>query len=170
VLRAASARGAKVCSMHPMFGPDTASIIDRNMVVCHCGSVEATEQARALVDGSNIIEMEIEDHDPLMAYVLGLSHAVNIAFFEALRQSGRSFQELDRAASTTFKRQVDSARSVAEENAQLYYEIQHLNPFNKDALEYLQRAVDDLKDAAVKGDREAFERMMQEGREYFGGK
>jgi len=105
-----------------------------------------------------------------MAYVLGLSHAVNIAFFEALRQSGRTFEELDGAASTTFKRQVESARNVAEENAQLYYEIQHLNPFNKKALEYLQRAVDDLKEAAVKGDREAFERMMQEGREYFGGK
>jgi chorismate mutase/prephenate dehydrogenase len=170
VLRAATARGAKVCSMHPMFGPDTASIVDRNVVICHCGSAEATEQARSLVDGSNVIEMNVEEHDPLMAYVLGLSHAVNIAFFEALRQSGRSFEELDSAASTTFKRQVDSARCVAEENAQLYYEIQHLNPFNKDALEYLQRAVDGLKDAAVKGDREAFERMMKEGKEYFGGK
>jgi chorismate mutase/prephenate dehydrogenase len=169
-LRSWAAKGAKVCSVHPMFGPDTASIIDRNVVICHCGSAEATELAHSLVDGSNIIEMEVEDHDPLMAYVLGLSHAVNIAFFEALRQSGRTFEELNRAASTTFRRQVDSASNVASENAQLYYEIQHLNPFNKEALEYLQRAVDDLKDAAVKGDRDAFERMMQEGREYFGGK
>ena len=105
-----------------------------------------------------------------MAYVLGLSHAVNIAFFEALRNSGRPFEELNQAASTTFKRQVESARNVAEENAQLYYEIQHLNPFNKDALEYLQKAVNDLKEAAVEGNKDAFERMMREGREYFGGK
>ncbi len=169
-LRAGAADGMKVCSMHPMFGPDTSSIIDRNVIICRCGSAEATELARSLIDGSNVIEMEVEEHDPLMAYVLGLGHAVNIAFFEALRRSGRPFMELDRAASTTFRRQVDSARNVAEENAQLYYEIQHLNPFNKDALEHLQRAVDDLMEAALKDDREAFERMMREGREYFGGR
>jgi len=170
VLRGWAAKGAKVCSVHPMFGPDTASIIDRNVVICRCGSAEATELARLLVDGSNLIEIEVEEHDPLMAYVLGLSHAVNIAFFEALRNSGRPFEELNQAASTTFKRQVESARNVAEENAQLYYEIQHLNPFNKDALEYLQKAVNDLKEAAVEGNKDAFERMMREGREYFGGK
>ncbi|MDW5563105.1 MAG: prephenate dehydrogenase/arogenate dehydrogenase family protein [Methanomassiliicoccus sp.] len=170
LLRVGAGKGMKVCSLHPMFGPDTASIVDRNVIVCHCGSADAIEMANSLIDGANIIEMEVEDHDPLMAYVLGLSHAVNIAFFEALRQSGRSFEELNRASSTTFKHQVDSARNVASENAQLYYEIQHLNPFNKDALEYLQRAVDDLKDAAVKGDKDAFERMMEEGKEYFGGK
>jgi chorismate mutase/prephenate dehydrogenase len=99
-----------------------------------------------------------------------LSHAVNIAFFEALRQSGKSYADLDMAASTTFRRQVETSRDVASENAQLYYEIQHLNPHNQDALAFLQRAVDDLKDAAAKGDREAFERMMAEGKEYFGGK
>jgi len=170
ILREWSAKGARVCSVHPMFGPDTASIIDRNVVICRCGSADATETARSLVDGSNIVEMEIEEHDPLMAYVLGLSHAVNIAFFEALRNSGRPFEELERAASTTFRRQVDSAKAVASENAQLYYEIQHLNPFNEEALEHLQKAVNDLREAALKGDKDAFERMMQEGREYFGGK
>jgi prephenate dehydrogenase len=44
-----------------------------------------------------------------------------------------------------------------------------MNPWNVEALEYLQRAVEDLKKAAASGDREAFERMMSEGREYFGG-
>jgi chorismate mutase / prephenate dehydrogenase len=170
VLREGADQGYQVCSMHPMFGPDTASIIDRNVVVCNCGSAKAVEAAMALVDGANIIEMDIEEHDVLMAYVLGLSHAVNIAFFEALRQSGKDYGDLNRTASTTFRRQVETSRDVASENAQLYYEIQHLNPHNQDALSYLQRAVSDLKDAAAKGDREAFERMMAEGKEYFGGK
>jgi chorismate mutase/prephenate dehydrogenase len=168
-LRSGAAAGAKVCSMHPMFGPDTPSIIDRNVILCHCGSAEAVEQARLLLDGANIVEMEVEEHDPVMAFVLGLSHAVNIAFFETLRQGGRPFQELERSASTTFRKQVESARHVAMENEQLYYEIQHLNPFNIETLEHLQRAVADLKEAAERGDREAFRRMMVDGREYFGG-
>ena len=83
--------------------------------------------------------MPVEEHDELMSYVLGLSHAVNIAFFEALRQSGKGYDDLNRAASTTFRRQVETSRDVASENSQLYFEIQHLNPFNKDALEYLQK-------------------------------
>ena len=170
VLKEGAQKGCLICSVHPMFGPETASIIDRNVVICHCGSAEADEKARLLVDGANLIEMDVEEHDPIMAYVLGLSHAVNIAFFEALRQSGKGYGDLEQAASTTFRRQVETSRNVASENAQLYYEIQNLNPFNRDALAYLQRAVDDLKDAAVKGDREAFERMMAEGKEYFGGK
>jgi len=169
VLREAAARGAKVCSLHPMFGPEAPSIINRNVVMCNCGSIEALDLARPLVDGSNVIELDVEEHDSLMAYVLGLSHAVNIAFFEALRQSGRGYKDLDRAGSTTFHRQVGISRDVASENAQLYYEIQHLNPHNIEALAYLQRALDDLREAGVKGDREAFERMMTEGSEYFGG-
>jgi len=152
-----------------MFGPEAASIINRNVVICNCGSPEALDLARPLVDGANVIEMDVEEHDSLMAYVLGLSHAVNIAFFEALRQSGRGYKELDSAGSTTFHRQVEISRDVASENAQLYYEIQHLNPHNAEALGYLQRALEDLRKAGVTGDREAFEKMMVEGREYFGG-
>lgn len=170
VLRKGASKGLVICSVHPMFGPDTASIIDRNVVVCHSGSADAVDRVKWLMDGGNIIELELEQHDALMAYVLGLSHAVNIAFFESLRQSGKSYDLLRRAGSTTFKRQVETAQSVASENAQLYYEIQHLNPYNEEALTYLQQALDDLKEAAVKGDREAFDRMMLEGKMYFGGK
>ena len=32
----------------------------------------------------------LDDHDRLIAYVLGLSHAVNIAFFSALADSGEA--------------------------------------------------------------------------------
>lgn len=170
LLRKAASDGMKVCSLHPMFGPETSSIIDRNVVICDCGSPQAMEMARPLVEGANVLEMEVEEHDVLMAYVLGLSHAVNIAFFEALRQSGKGYKDLERAGSTTFRRQVELSRSVASENAQLYYEIQHLNPHNVDALGYLQRALADLREVGIKGDREAFMRMMIEGSEYFGGR
>jgi len=161
--------GLLLCSIHPMFGPETFSIIDRNVVVCNCGSIEAVDQARSLVDGANIVEMDVEEHDPVMAYVLGLGHAVNIAFFESLRSSGKSYDELNQAASTTFQRQAETARGVAGENAQLYYEIQNLNPHNAEALEFLQKAFGEVRRAGETGDREAFERMMLEGRDYFGG-
>ena len=169
VLRKGAADGLSICSLHPMFGPETYSIIDRNVVVCNCGSTDAVDRARGLFDGANLMEMDVEEHDPIMAYVLGLGHATNIAFFESLRASGRSFEELSQAASTTFQRQVETARDVASENAWLYYEIQKMNPYNAEALAFLQRALEDVRSAAERADRGAFERMMGEGREYFGG-
>jgi chorismate mutase / prephenate dehydrogenase len=168
-MRKACADGLKVCSMHPMFGPETISLIDRNVILCDCGSIDALDKARALVDGANVTEMPIEEHDPLMAYVLGLSHAVNISFFEALRRSGKDYRTLNKAASTTFRRQVENAKNVAEENPLLYYEIQHVNPYNQEALEYLSQAVEELRRAASSGDKEAFDTMMKEGKDYFGG-
>ena len=168
ILRRGASEGLRICSLHPMFGPETYSIIDRNVVVCNCGSTEAVDHARELIDGANITEMDVEEHDPIMAYVLGLGHAINIAFFESLRASGKPFPELSQAASTTFKRQVETARDVASENPQLYYEIQKMNPYTAEALAFFQKALEDVRAAAEKADRETFERMMNEGKEYFG--
>jgi chorismate mutase/prephenate dehydrogenase len=43
-------------------------------------------------------EMSVDDHDRLMAYVLGLSHALNLAFFTALAASGELVPRLQRSA------------------------------------------------------------------------
>ena len=55
-----------------------------------------------------------EDHDRLIAYVLGLSHARNIAFFTALADSGEAAPKFARLSSTTFDSQLEVAGLVAE--------------------------------------------------------
>ncbi len=170
LLKKAAKKDLRVCSLHPMFGPDTDSIVDRNVVICDCGNDQATEDAAMLVEGARTIKMKIDEHDPLIAYILGLSHAVNIVFFTALMKSGVDFATLSKAASTTFKKQSETSRDVAFDNAQLYYEIQHLNPYNQDSLLHLKEAVEDLRKAAASDDNEAFLKLMEEGRKYFGGK
>jgi prephenate dehydrogenase len=45
-----------------------------------------------------------------------------------------------------------------------------MNPYNAEALAFFQKALEDVRAAAEKADRETFERMMNEGKEYFGGK
>ena len=42
------------------------------------------------------VVMSLDDHDRLIAYVLGLSHALNIAFFTALAESGEAAPKLAR--------------------------------------------------------------------------
>ena len=159
----------RVCSIHPMFGPSAESMYDRNLVVCDCGCPEAAEAAEALLanHGANIRRMPVDDHDRYMSYVLGLSHAVNIAFFTVLDRSGIPYRDMKTVASTTFSKLMDSNESVALEDPYLYYEIQHMNASRESMLKEFDRSVNDVVDAALADDPKAFKDLMDRGREYF---
>ncbi len=75
------------------------------------------------------IDMGLDDHDRLIAYVLGLSHALNIAFFTALAESGEAAPKLAQMSSTTFDAQLLVSKAVAQDNPRMYFEIQNLNKF-----------------------------------------
>jgi len=169
-IRAAAEDGLEICSLHPMFGPDSESVYNRNILVCDCGSQSAMEKVTALFDGAGarITTIPLEEHDELMSYVLGLSHAVNIAFFHTLAGAGIDFGKLDQASSTTFRSQAGTSKRVANESPDLYYEIQHLNPYSQRCLELLRQAVADIEASAMDEDRKRFVEIMKEGREYFG--
>ncbi len=159
----------KVCSVHPMFGPSAESMYDRNLLVCDCGSKEAVDDALDLLGnhGANIRTMPIGQHDMYMSYVLGLSHAVNIAFFTVLDRSGIGFDDMRSVASTTYSKLMDTNESVALEDPYLYYEIQHMNAYREDMLKEFDRAVSDVVDAALSDNPVAFKDLMDKGREYF---
>jgi chorismate mutase/prephenate dehydrogenase len=145
-------------------------VYDRNIVICDCGSNEAMEKAAGLFDGTGarMTRMPVEEHDELMSYVLGLSHAVNIAFFRTLTRSGVAFAKLDQVSSTTFRSQTSTSKRVANESPELYYDIQHLNPHSKHCLEVFLEAVRDIEAFALDEDGKMFIGMMKEGKEYFG--
>ena len=104
--------GAQVCSVHPMFGPDTALLSGRHVIFVDLGAPAATAAARALFEPTmaTLVEMDLESHDRLIAYVLGLSHALNIAFFTALADSGEAAPRLANLSSTTFDSQLGRRR------------------------------------------------------------
>ncbi len=159
----------RVCSVHPMFGPSAESMYDRNVLVCDCGSPEAVDSVIGLLGnhGANIRTMGIDQHDMYMSYVLGLSHAVNIAFFTVLDRSGIDYRDMQSVASTTFSKLMDTNESVALEDPYLYYEIQHMNAYREDMLKEFDRAVKDVVEAALDESPKAFKDLMDNGREYF---
>ena len=158
-----------VCSVHPMFGPSAESMYERNVIVCDCGSPEAVNETMELLGnhGANVRQMPVADHDRYMSYVLGLSHAVNIAFFTVLDRSGIDFQDMKTVASTTFWKLMDTNESVALEDPYLYYEIQHMNANREQMLNEFDTAVHDVVEAALSDDPRAFKDLMDRGREYF---
>jgi chorismate mutase/prephenate dehydrogenase len=160
--------GALVTSVHPMFGSDTDLLSGRHVVLVDLGNGEATARARELFSSTmaSIVEMDLDSHDRLVAYILGLSHALNIAFFTALAESGEDASKLSELSSTTFDRQLAVASQVAGENPSLYFEIQNLNQYGDESLAALARAVDRLRLVVQTGDSAAFTDLMKSGAAY----
>ena len=158
----------QVCSIHPMFGPDTELLSGRHVIFITLGGAEANLEVRRLFEPTmaELVEMDLEDHDRLIAYVLGLSHALNIAFFTALAESGEAAPRLARLSSTTFDAQLAVAASVARDNPHLYFEIQALNDYGSESLSALLDAVEGLRSVVRAGDEEGFAALMQNGLEY----
>ena len=167
-LLALKSHGCRVTSVHPMFGPDTELLSGRHVVFVDLGNAAALEGARALFAPTMAeqVVMSLDDHDRLIAYVLGLSHALNIAFFTALADSGEAAPRLARMSSTTFDAQLDVATRVAQESPELYYEIQSLNDYGAESLEALSQAVERLRTAVLSQDHHAFVALMSRGRDY----
>lgn len=167
-LEALAAAGCKVTSIHPMFGPDTRLLSGRHIVFCDLGNPAATREARALFASTMAeqMEMSVEDHDRLMAYVLGLSHALNLAFFTALAESGELVPRLQRMSSTTFDAQLRVASLVARDNPYLYFDIQTLNDFGAASLQALRSAVERIQGLVERRDRSGFVELMAAGRRY----
>ena len=167
-LMALKSNGCKVTSLHPMFGPDTELLSGRHVILVDLGVPEALEKASALFAPTMVerVVMSLDEHDRLIAYVLGLSHAVNIAFFTALATSGEAAPRLARLSSTTFDSQLDVATRVAQESPDLYFEIQALNDYGADSLEALAKAVEQIRSTVLSRDREGFGALMEQGRAY----
>jgi chorismate mutase/prephenate dehydrogenase len=171
-LEALRAAGLRVSSIHPMFGPNTELLSGRHVVFIDLGQGDALERTRALFAPTMVeqVVMSLDEHDRLIAYVLGLSHAVNIAFFTALARSGERAPRLVQMSSTTFDAQFDIASAVAEESPDLYFEIQRLNEYGAESLDALAQAVDSLRNAVQSGDQARFTALMHAGREYTQGR
>ena len=167
-LEALRQAGVRVASLHPMFGPDTDLLSGRHIIHVDVGRPDAVADAQRLF-ASTMVEQVVttlDDHDRLIAYVLGLSHAINIAFFTALAESGEAAPRLARLSSTTFDAQLAVASLVAGESPALYFEIQALNQYGGESLAALVEAVTRLQALVASQDAAGFARLMRRGQAY----
>ncbi len=167
-LHALASAGADVTSIHPMFGPSVNHLSGRHIIAIDVGTQKAKKVARQLFESTmaNWVEMSLEEHDRMMAYVLGLSHASNILFADVLSGSQQQVSKLDTVSSTTFNAQLAVSEAVVRENQSLYYDIQQLNQFTDEALASLELSTKRLRASVLSGDKESFLAMMQSGLDF----
>jgi chorismate mutase/prephenate dehydrogenase len=160
--------GCRVTSVHPMFGPDTELLSGRHVIFIDLGNSDALAEAQELFAPTMAerVVMDLDEHDRLIAYVLGLSHAVNIAFFTALADSGEAAPRLAKLSSTTFDSQLEVASRVSLESPDLYFEIQSSNAYGNESLLALQKAVERLVTTVKTKNATEFTAIMNRGRAY----
>lgn len=163
--------GIKVTSVHPMFGPNVATPAGRNVLVCSCGSQEADDAAKGLFADARaiIIDVPLERHDELIAYVLGVPHLCALLFGLMITGSPHSADTLRAIQGPSFSRLAKLASGIAHESKRVYHDIQRLNPRSASVLKELEKAVETLKDASRDSDPEAFATIMEQEKAYFEG-
>jgi chorismate mutase/prephenate dehydrogenase len=153
--------GARVGSLHPLFGPATVLLRDADVVVCDTGDAEAGRVVEALFapTTAHVVRLKLEEHDRVMADLLALAHAAAIAFAAALPAEDHPVR------STTFQALERLAAGVVRESPAVYYEIQAANPHGPAAVARLRAALDRLATAVATGDADGFASLMADGRE-----
>lgn len=159
-IRALQTAGARVASIHPMFGPSTLLLRDSEVVICDTGDAEATALAETLFapTTAHVVHVPLERHDAIMADLLSLAHATAIAFALSLPDAEHPVR------STTFQALETLAAAVVRENPDVYYEIQADNPHSLEALERLQGALERVHEAVTTRSPELFGEILEEGR------
>ena len=159
-IRLLRAAGARVASIHPMFGPSATLLRDADVVVCDTGDADATAQVERLFQPTtaHVVRLPLADHDRIMADLLSLAHATASAFALALPETEHPVR------STTFKALESLAAAVVRESPDVYYEIQAMNPHSAAALERMRAALDRIIAAVTARDAGRFGGLLEEGR------
>lgn len=168
ILRRSARKGLMVTSLHPMFGPGAASPYGRNVLVCDCGCEKANEKAGQLfsASGANVVRLKLEQHDQLMAYVLGLPHLTTMLFGTALASSERSAKELRAVQGTSFERLSRIALELSNESRRVYHDIQALNPNTAEMISRAESELRRLRRAALDKNPDKFAERMESMKRY----
>lgn len=155
-------------SIHPMFGPSKKFTDFKNMVICEPESTENFKKLKFLFDhpSTQITSISMTEHDKLMGYVLGLSHLSNLVFAQTLSTSGYDFKFLRGVSSTTFQNQIENVIPVAQENQDLYFDIQNSNPHSEEIIRKYQKQLELFLDSIMEKDREQFRSLMGKSKDY----
>jgi len=168
LLRKAARDGITIVSAHPMFGPSVPTSRGQSVLLCDCGSKKGMNLARTLFAGAgaNVVVVDLDDHDQLMAYVLGLSHLCSLLFARTLVGCGQAVEDLKRVQGPSFGKMLKMYEELSRESVRVYHDIQALNPHTEKMIAFMEKALRELKSASTDTDHGKFRDVMGSNREY----
>ncbi len=116
-----------VLGTHPMFGPGAKNILNHNFVLTPTneGETALAQKVKTYLEkrGAKATLMTPDEHDEMMAVILGLSHFIAIVSADTLLSFNR-LRQMEGISGSTFKLLLTLAESVIVEDAGFYASLQ----------------------------------------------
>ena len=148
---------------HPVFGPGAKSIANQNFVLTPTNERERTLAQKVeeylATRGAKITLMTHQEHDEMMAVILGLSHFIAIAAADALLSLNR-LKQMKAIGGPTYRILLTLAESVITEDPELYASLQMNLPKMTEIEELFQKSSKTWTDIVKNKDRQEFIKKM----------
>jgi prephenate dehydrogenase len=150
---------AQVLGMHPLFGPTVSSLRNQTVILtpARCGTLFCSRVPGILrEEGANLVIMDPDAHDRLMAVIQGLTHFGNLVMAEAIRRTGTDLAGALEATSPVYRIQMGLIGRLLSQDASLYGDMLQLNPHVPGVLGSFEAAATDLRARVEGGELSSF--------------
>lgn len=162
-------RGA-VVGLHPMFGPDIASMAKQVIACCHG---RFAEKYQWLLDqfrlwGAKIEQIDAAEHDHSMTYIQALRHFSTFAYGLHLSKQAVNLSQLLALSSPIYRLELAMIGRLFAQDAALYADIIADKPENLAVIEALQQSFAESVSFFREGDKSGFIQAFERVHHWFG--
>jgi chorismate mutase/prephenate dehydrogenase len=159
-----------VIGLHPMFGPDSGSMVKQVVIWCH-GRDQAGYQW--LIDqiytwGAVLQQTSAEDHDLAMAFIQVMRHFSSFVYGDHLAKENANIQQLIDLSSPIYRLELAMVGRLFAQDAQLYADIIFNDANNLALLKRFHQRYADALALFESGDKSAFISQFNQIKTWFG--
>ncbi len=152
-----------VLGAHPMFGPGAVSMKNQNVVLTPTNEKEGilAQKVREYLEtkGAKVTLMTPQEHDELIAIVLGLAHFIALVSADTLLSFDK-FKQMRAVAGTTYKVLLTLVEGVISRDPEFYATLQMTLPNIAEVEELFQKSAKTWADLVKNKDKPEFMRRM----------
>lgn len=159
-----------VLGLHPMFGPDIASMAKQVVVRCDGRFPERYEWLLEQIQiwGAKVYQTDATEHDHNMTYIQALRHFSTFANGLHLSKQPVNLANLLALSSPIYRLELAMIGRLFAQDAELYADIIMDKPENLAVIESLKQSYEESLKFFENGDREGFIKTFNQVREWFG--
>ncbi|MFC1874552.1 prephenate dehydrogenase [Chloroflexota bacterium] len=154
----------RVLGTHPVFGPGARDFTNHSFVLTPTNQAESAlaEKVKSYLETrrARVHLMMPQEHDDMMAVILGLAHYIAIVSADSLANFER-LKEMEAIGGITYKVLLTLVESVISEDAEFYASLQMSMPNLPQIQRGFQKSCQEWADLVEKKDRREFARRME---------
>jgi prephenate dehydrogenase/chorismate mutase len=147
-------------SVHPLFGGGANPFESLSIVQSF---PKDTTLLRGLFPHFTVVSLDWKQHDQLMGIFLTLPHALALTFANSIEGDKRLWIDAAGLSGPSYDHLLDLSRRLLEEDPEIYFEIESLNPNSKETLANAMRSL--MKLEKVLDSRNEFVELFQRARQ-----